>query len=166
MKMAVNHPHVRFVWIYLHLWSLSLSGQPHKTETKNLNLNHKTEPQNVNLTHKIRLHKCHQWIWGLGQCGCLIWNCMQEQVHRKQCGCLILDCMQEQVNRRQYWCRILKTMWMSYFELYAETGGAKTMWMLLLECIAGTGWYKTIWMSPWGHGKAVDPQTTGRTSDV
>jgi hypothetical protein len=55
---------------------------------------------------------------------------------------------------------------MSYFELYAETGGAKTMWMLLLECIAGTGWYKTIWMSPWGHGKAVDPQTTGRTSDV
>jgi hypothetical protein len=30
-------------------------------------------------------------------------------------------------------------MWMSYFELYAETGGAKTMWMLLLECIAGTG---------------------------
>jgi hypothetical protein len=30
-------------------------------------------------------------------------------------------------------------MWMSYFELYAETGGVKTMWMLLFECIAGTG---------------------------
>ncbi len=106
MEMAVNHPHVKFVWIYLHLWSLSLSGQPHKTETKNLNLNHKTEPQNLNLNHKIQLHECHQWIWGLGPCGCLIWNCMQEQVHRRQCGCLILDCMQEQVERRQYRCLI------------------------------------------------------------
>jgi len=34
---------------------------------------------------------------------------------------------------------ILMSMWMSYFELYAETGGTKTMWMLLLECTAGTG---------------------------
>jgi hypothetical protein len=110
------------------------------------------------------LHECHQWIRGLGPCGCLIWNHMQEQVPRRQCGCFILDCMQEQ-ERRQYWCLILKTIWMSYFELYAETGGTKTMWMLLLKCTAGTGWYKTIWMSPWAHGKVVDLLTTGRTGD-
>jgi hypothetical protein len=54
---------------------------------------------------------------------------------------------------------------MSYFELYAKTGGTKTMWMLLLECIAGTGWYKTIWTSAWAHGKVVDRLTMGRTGD-
>jgi hypothetical protein len=147
------------------MFPVSLSGQPHKTETKYLNLNLKTEPQNLNFNHKIQLHECHQWIWGLGPCGCLNWNCMQEQVH-SLCGCFILDCMQEQVDRTQYQCLILKTMWMSHFDLYAETGGMKTMWILLLECIAGTGWYKTIWMFPWVHGKVVDRLTTGRTGDT
>lgn len=98
--------------------ALSLAGQPYKTETQNQNLN-----------HKIHSNECHQWMC---DCGCLILDCMQDQVDRRKCvvlcwtactsrlikdnvdvlfwtgrrqrGCFILDCMQKQVGRRECGC--------------------------------------------------------------